>query len=164
MSRTRRRPAGNQGERPWIPMQPATQIIPPELAALAAKDPDVAATILSGKEVWRNDRYICHVRRRPEDGSVYSLSIRRADRKAVWDWRHLQMIKNEIAGPETDAFQRHPPWSQTVDTANQYWIWCLRPGDRIEVGIGNNERDVAGEPDPEVPLSQQRPFAEGERL
>jgi len=157
---TPRRPAGNQGQRPWIPMKPATLVLPPALAARAATDPSVAALVESGAEIWRNDRYICTVRRNPE-GHVFLLSIRRADHKPAWDWRHLQIIKNEIAGEDVEGFQIHPARDRTVDTANQYWIWCLPPGVRIPAGF--SERSV-GEDDPEFPDSVQRPFAPGEDL
>jgi hypothetical protein len=160
MSTPKRRPAGNQGQRPWQPMQRAVQVVPDSLQAMAARKPDIAAMIESGSEVWRNDRYVCHVRRNPE-GEVTVLSVRRDDRKAIWDWRHLMLIKNEIAGEEIEAFQMLPAKSRTVDSANQYWIWCLPPG--VKMPIGFEERVVA-EQDPEFPLSRQRPFAEGENL
>lgn len=153
---TRRRPAGNQGPRPWQPMRKAARIIPPELAAAAAADPEMQAIVDEVKEVWRNDRYVCHVKRR-EDGSVESLSIRRADRKASHDWREFQQIKHEIAGEDVEAFELYPARDRTMDTANQYWLWCLPPGQRIEAGF----RGRAVEEDTHVLNARQRPFAKG---
>lgn len=86
------------------------------------------------REVWRNRKYVVGVERR-EDGSVSSLSIRRDDRKPIHDWRDLQRIKNEIAGPEIEALELYPAMSRLMDTSNQYWLWCLPPGERITAGF-----------------------------
>jgi hypothetical protein len=90
-----------------------------------------------------------------------SLSIRRIDRKPVHSWRDFQRIKNEIAGPEIEAFELYPGRRRTVDTANQYWMWCMRPG--IELPVGFSERAVSGDNDPLFPMSRQASFRKGER-
>jgi hypothetical protein len=106
-------------------------------------------------EIWRNDRYVAIVRRR-EDGDVASLSIRREDRKAIHDWRHLQLVKNDIAGPEAEAFELYPAESRLVDTSNQYWLWCMPPGEQIPIGF--SARAVQDEADPRFPAARQRPL------
>jgi len=75
---------------------------PAALATAAGADPAIAALLGDERELWRNDRYIVHVTRR-SDGSVAHMSIRRTGKGAVRDWRHLQRIKNELAGPDTEA-------------------------------------------------------------
>lgn len=85
-------------------------------------------------EVWLNNRYVCTVERRPDDDSVVVISLRRTDRKPIRDWRDMQRIKNELAGYETEAVELFPADSRLMDSANQYWLWCLRPGERWPFG------------------------------
>lgn len=81
------------------------------------------------------------------------LSIIRRDRSAVHDWRHLQRIKNELCGPECEAFELYPAESRLVDTNNQFHLWVLPPGDSIPVGY--KDRDVATNT---FGVHKQRPF------
>jgi len=85
-------------------------------------------------EVWLNDLYVVGVERR-ENGSVSVLSIRRKDRGWARDWRHFQRIKNDIAGPETEAVELYPAESRLMDTANQFWLWCAEPGETFSIGF-----------------------------
>ena len=137
-------------KRQWIPLVPAVPVLPsPEyLAALRAEaarqgaDPAIVDDELAAdRELWRNDRYTVLVRRHDE-GWVTYLSVRRNDRKPDMPWRHLQRIKNELAGDEAEAVELFPAESRLVDTANQRWLWCLRPGDRVPVGF--QTRSVTG--------------------
>lgn len=107
-------------------------------------------------EVWGNNRYMIHVERR-FDGSIDNLSIRRQDRKAIRDWRDLQRIKNELAGYEAEAVELFPADSRLVDSANQYWLWCLPPGERFPYGF--TTRFVG---DTETGGSRQRPLPDDE--
>jgi hypothetical protein len=137
----------------------AVRIIPPEVAEVAARDPEVAAALADDtRELWRNNRYVVHVSRR-EDGSVECLSIRRDDRKPADDWRHKQQIKNEIAGEDVEGFEIYPRKDRTMDTANQAWIWCLPPGVLIPAGFP--ARTVSDGEDSRFPTSKQRPMEEG---
>jgi hypothetical protein len=156
-TRTKKRPRGNQGPRPWRPMQPATVRTPPETLAAAQADPAVAAVVAEVTEIWCNDRYVVIVQRFEDSGDVMSLSIRRDDRKAAHDWRDFQRIKNEIAGPEVEAFELYPAQSRVVDTANQYWIWCMPKGTALPVGFP--EGVISSEDDPRFPAARQRPLA-----
>lgn len=146
----------------WEPMQRAERLVDPQLAELAERDPDIAEHLEEAKETWINNLYIVTVRRFPEGKpDVMSLSIRRLDRAAIHDWRHKQRIKNEVAGEDVEGFEIYPMTKRTVDTANQYWIWCLRPG--MELPVGFSERTVDGNNDERFPMSRQRPFSKGER-
>jgi hypothetical protein len=141
-------------------MRPAERVISPELAAAAAADPVVAAAALDEtKEMWMNDRYVVCVLRHPEEGWPARLSIRRTDRGHVHDWRDLQRIKNDIAGPDAEAVELYPAEERLVDTANHFWLWCGRPGYRFPLGF--TERLVSREAeDPRFPGARQRPIEE----
>ena len=41
-------------------------------------------------------------------GKCTYLSIKRKDKKAVHDWRHFQLIKNELVGEEIEAIELYP--------------------------------------------------------
>lgn len=88
-------------------------------------------------EMWMNDQYTVTVKRWTEGdlaGQVQELSIRRNDRRAAHDWRDFQRIKNEVAGPEVEAIELYPAESRLMDTANQYYLFCLPPGERLPLG------------------------------
>jgi len=77
-------------------------------------------------EAWGNDVYDATVERRP-DGWDY-ISLKRKDRHAIRDWRHLQSIKNEICGPEREAVELFPAESRLMDTSNQHHLWVAPEG------------------------------------
>lgn len=91
---------------------------------------------LPGKdEIWINNLYQVAVFR---DGDWIHLSIKRQDRSATHDWRHLQRIKNEIVGPENEAVELFPAESRLVDAANQFHLWVLAdPQARFPIGFGD---------------------------
>jgi hypothetical protein len=130
--------------RVWQPLQRATRVIDPQVYELARTDEKVAAALQEarGDEIWRNDKYVVSVRRDAATGHVVRLSVRRDDRRPVRDWRDLQRIKNELAGPETEAVEIYPAESRLVDVANQTWLWVLPPGMTIPLGFPG--RAVAG--------------------
>jgi len=145
----------------WIKMQQAEAVPDAQLQELAERDPMVAAVLSAVDEIWLGgwsdgNQYVVTVRRHPVLGHVMCLSVRRTDRKAVHDWRDKQRIKNEIAGEDVDAFELYPMKKRTVDQANQYWLWCMPPGQEMPAGF--DERIVVGENDPRFPMSRQRPF------
>jgi len=83
---------------------------------------------------YRNDQYnvVVRVLNMDYEGKPLAahetglhLSIHRLDRKPIRDWRHLQAIKNEVAGPERTAIELFPPESQLVDTSNEFHLWVL---------------------------------------
>jgi hypothetical protein len=94
-------------------------------------------------ELWQNDRYTVIVER-AEEGWPTQLSIRRNDRAAEpFPWRHLQRIKNELAGEDAEAIELFPAESRLLDTANQRWLWCFPPGYTVPIGFAG-ERNVSG--------------------
>jgi hypothetical protein len=105
-------------------------------------------------EFWVNRLYQVQVDRRP-DGSVMHLNIRRRDGSHdTRDWRHFQQIKNQLAGPECEAFELYPAESRLVDTSNKFHLWVLPPGERMPVGW--NDRDVQYEENRDTPGIRQR--------
>jgi hypothetical protein len=95
------------------------------------------------RETWLNHLYVVIVER-AADGGVSTLSIRRQDRAPEpFPWRHLQAIKNQLAGPDAEAIELFPAENRVVDTANQRWLWCAPPGERFEIGF-NEGRIVTG--------------------
>lgn len=145
----------SQGGKPWVPLYKAQLVIPAVLAAAARSDPEIAAALEGHGEVWRNDSYVVLVQRAPE-GYVTVLSVRRADRGYTRDWRHLQQIKNEIAGPDVEAAELYPSELRRVDTANQTYLWCAAPGERFPWGFG--ERLIVGPGEGPQTGSRQRAF------
>lgn len=63
------------------------------------------------------------------------LSIRSADNTAIHDWRHLQRIKDELAGEDREAVEIYPARSRVVDEANQFHLWVLPAGCAFPVGF-----------------------------
>lgn len=150
MKDVRRRPAS----RGWVPLQRGTRIVSEEVLERAKTDQNVADHLARSDEVWSNDRYVVTVYRHAEEGWVTLLSIRRADHKAIqWDWRHLQKIKTEIAGPDVEGFQLYPKEGRVVDTANQYWMWCLPPG--VDMPVGFPSRSIGHEDEVEFGAVQR---------
>jgi hypothetical protein len=107
-------------------------------------------------EVWSNDIYECQVRyitqsgregitedeqryENPRDGALH-LSIKRWNRQPVRDWRHLQSIKNEVAGPFREALEIFPDERRLVDGANQHHLWVLPVN--LGIPLGFTERAV----------------------
>jgi len=138
-------------KRPWQRLVPAEKVTPSarRIAATRAEaasmggDPDKAEEGLRAPaELWVNDRYVVSVTRHP-DGWVRLLSIRRQDRLPDVPWRHLQRIKNQLAGDEAEALELFPAESRLVDTANQRWLWCIPPGEKFPVGFDDG-RVVSG--------------------
>lgn len=113
---------------------------------------------------WSNDVYQVLVR--DLEGGWTHLSIKRHDRRAVRDWRHLQSIKNEVCGLERWGMEMFPPESRLVDTSNEYHLFVAPAGLEPPVSYGqgravidadvSTEGRVAGEN-----LARQRPWQEG---
>lgn len=158
MSTRRKQPAVN---RSWLPMMPATSRPSPKALAAAEHDEDVAASLLAMREVWANDRYIATVARDYDDGSVSMISFHRIDRGAAVDWRHKQMIKNDIAGTDVWAFEAFPPEEHKTDQANQYWLWVMPAG--FDPPFGLRGRYVEGPGEGQDVGQRQRAFEPGTR-
>jgi len=105
-------------DRDWVDKVVAKYGIPREEALKELRHNDTL-------EVWKNDIYLVLVDRNNEEynGWVH-LSFRRNDREPVTDWRHKQLIKNQLVGEECEAAELFPAESRLVDTANQFHLWC----------------------------------------
>lgn len=89
-------------------------------------------------ELWRSREYEVFVRYlEPNDGrgGPLHLSVKRLDREPVYDWRHKQSIKNEIAGPDREAVEIFPDERRLVDGANQTHLYVLPRGARVPFGF-----------------------------
>ena len=95
-------------------------------------------------EVWKNDLYEVRVFRGSKadwlvheklwQGSMDYLSIKRIDKKAIHDWRHLQLIKNELVSEHREAIELYPKESRLMDTANQYHLFVFPKDYTIPLG------------------------------
>lgn len=109
-------------------------------------------------EIWFNDESLVTLRRYPDDkvfgsrGGIIHLGISRLDGTAQHDWREFQAIKNQLAGPETEAFELYPAESRLLDPSNYFSLWCFPGIKHIKVGY-HGERDVC---DADNALAPQR--------
>ena len=138
MSRRRKHQPQRKAWQPLkrVPIDPAYAARQRKAAADAGLD-QRAVDAEMPTEVWINDVYQVLVKR---DGR--QLSIHRHDRRAVRDWRHLQQIKNEVAGPEATAVEVFPPSSMLVDTSNEYHLFVLDHD--LELFAGRTVLDSVG--------------------
>lgn len=101
----------------------------------------------SDDEVWASDEYQCLVRYleptahgeelevpRGREGMM-QLSIHRMDRRPIGNWRIMQQIKNEVAGPDREAIEIYPAESRLVDTSNEYHLWVMPIGGTLPMGF-----------------------------
>lgn len=105
-------------------------------------------------ETWVNELY--QVQKRYCDHDVIHLNIRRRDGAPIMrDWRHFQLIKNQLMGEECEAVELYPAESRKVDTSNKYHLYgCADPAYRFPFGW--QERDVSYEEHRNVPGMRQR--------
>lgn len=79
----------------------------------------------------------------PEFPELVWFSIRRNERARLpRDWRDLQRVKNELAGPEHEAVEMFPAESRLVDSADQFHLWVIADPE-VRWPFGYLERDVA---------------------
>ncbi|HMF14807.1 MAG TPA: hypothetical protein VKE94_20975 [Gemmataceae bacterium] len=145
----------------WTPFVDVTHTISSPLTkqlGFTLEETVYALTQSCEGRVFQNNLY--RVIRRPfttpmGDGrqTCYELSIKRTDKDAIHDWRHLQRIKNELVGPEYEAVEIYPAESRLVDTSNQYYLWVLPEG--YHVPFGFQERSLIEQ---NLDGSRQRPF------
>lgn len=84
------------------------------------------------------------------------LSIRRNDRKATQDWRHLQAIKNELTSPEREAVQLYPAESRLLDESNQIHLWVYPEDQALPFGYANRSVITATELERQYEAIQER--------
>ena len=164
-ARTKRKGQRPKGSRPWRPLVDVTERMTDEfLAAQGGAAERSGAKLL---RVWQSDRYEVYeasvsVPGWP-GGEVTWLSIKRLDKGAVHDWRHLQWVKNDVCGSEREAIELYPAESRLVDTSNQYHLWVLGSGHRFPFGYEWRAVVAADASQDRYTMGQarQRPFPEG---
>lgn len=119
-------------------MQPVQVIDNPQTSALFR-----ALMKENPPEMWANEIYTAIVSRH-DDGWITRISIRRNDRSWPRDWRDFQRIKNEIAGVDVEAVELYPAEDRLVDSADQFHIWCLKPGERFAFGFDRRNVEPLG--------------------
>jgi hypothetical protein len=150
----------------WQPLQRADYFAPirPEMLRHTMEQyglDEAGARALLDKELeqcetWVNDLY--QVQKRYHEHDVIHLNIRRRDGAAmVRDWRHFQLIKNQLLGPECEAVELFPAESRLVDSCNKYHLYgSADPTYRFPFGW--QERDVSYEEHRDIPGMRQRPL------
>lgn len=96
--------------------------------------------------VYINDQYQVNIDPHPPNGfhpQLVHMSIKRIDREVIHDWRDLQEIKNMLMGEEAEAVELYPAESRLVDSANQFHLWVVPPGQRFPFGF--TERGVTSD-------------------
>lgn len=116
-----------------VALHPLMQISSPKSRP---EDPD---------EQWANDVYHVTLRRKKDvvfgtGGRMIQLGISSHDGTARHDWRDFQAIKNQLAGPECEAFELYPAESRLLDPSNYYALWCFPDLKRIKVGVVEGRR------------------------
>lgn len=116
-------------------------------------------------EIWHNDTYCINLRRKDKDpvfgtnGGMIQLGISSFDGTARHDWRDFQAIKNQLAGPECEAFELYPAESRILDPSNYYTLWCFPGVKRLKIGQGPEMREVR---DADQAMAPQRGFPKAE--
>jgi hypothetical protein len=111
-------------------------------------------------EIWFNDIYQVTVRRWSKDkvfgstGGMVQIGINALNGTARHDWREFQMIKNQVAGPECEAFELYPAESRLLDPSNYYTLWCFPGVKRLNIGVVEKRRVL----DVDEALAPQRAF------
>jgi hypothetical protein len=130
----KQRKPNRQQTRVWQPLKRVE--INPTLVKLAV---DAGERNADRIEAWQNDthqvivRYLAAADNDPAKEMLW-LSVKRHDRGAIRDFRQLQSIKNEIAGPEREACEVFPAESRLVDSANEWHLWVLPDGEKFPFG------------------------------
>jgi hypothetical protein len=100
----------------------------------------VQATV--APQVFLNNIYRVLVRREPP---IVHLTITRLDGQPCKNWRHFQLIKNEIVGPEFEAVELFPAESRLVDMDNEYHLW-VNADNGFRFPFGYERRHVLNKP------------------
>jgi hypothetical protein len=118
------------------------------------KDADEAYRTVGNQETYSNDLYLVQINRNANHGfgekslpeGMFEITIRRQDREDGLDWRHVQLIKNQIVDPECEMVELYPAESRLRDSANQYWFYGFNnPKVRFPFGMfGRVVNDTGG--------------------
>lgn len=143
----RRKHKGPTPAREWVPLRRSTPV---------RGGKPRAEGLRPGEEQYASPHYIAFRQVLDLDAGVAGplmLTVRNRANSAVRDWRDLQRIKNQLAGPEREAVELYPAESRLVDTANQYWLWVLPEGESFPFGF--TERVVFGPEGPDGELRER---------
>ena len=149
--------------KPMVKLRPDEMYRRPEIVRETMRhygiDADAATAMLDAEDAkvdcYVNELYQVQVGVCGPDNNMLHINIRRRDGAAIFDWRHMQQIKNELAGPHREAFQIFPAEDRKVDTSNKYHLWVLPEGARFD-SIGWSKRDVQYDENRNVPGMRQR--------
>lgn len=93
-------------------------------------------------QVWENELYFVRVF---QHAPFIHLEITAKDEQRSKDWRHFQLIKNQIVGPECEAVELFPAAERSVEASRQHHLWVVAdPHFRFPFGFHN--RFVLAEP------------------
>ena len=139
--------------RPWRPFAETIPLSP-------SGTPD--SEVLKGTEqFFANSHYLVFVRAMESDNLEVPhgmhLSMRTVENDTRHDWREMQRVKNELAGPDWEAVELYPAESRVVDAANQYHLWCVP----FRIGMGFEGRFVRDADDPFSNGARQRAHVPG---
>lgn len=116
-------------------------------------------------ELWVNDIYQVTVRYWTHEqvfgtkpGRMIQLGISSHDGTARHDFRHIQAMKNQLAGPECEAFELYPAESRLLDPSNQFLIYAFPDVKHLRIGAFTG-RDVRKS---DEALAPQRDFPKEE--
>jgi len=146
-SRKKKRPQGDPRKQtvPRLPQWTTFERMDPaavaESAAQAIAPLAVGPRILAeamkqaaSVETWQNSRYMVRVYRR--DDAIRALQVQDATGPQGPHWADLQRVKNEIAGPEAEAYEIYPAESRLIDGGGPvYWLFVVPPGERAPGGL-----------------------------
>lgn len=168
-------PAPLKGWTPFYRTHPVETVISDEELKEAARHAGVSVEhmkqvledIHENEDLCINSRYQVSVRPiiSEEEGwpDMICLSIKRIDKQRVGPerYRDFLRIKNELVGPEHEAFELYPAMSRNVDTANQYYVWVIAdPAIRVPVGFRETRMvDNTGN----ILNAYNEPFEEGDK-
>jgi len=124
--------------------------------ALELSSADMFTNDIYCVHVWRNEFADNMVHKDSWKGEMTYLSIKRHDKKAIHDWRHLQQIKSEIVGGDREAMEIYPKESRVVDTANQYYLFVFPKGYQIPLGFLEGHRNYETNIDTGIGRTGQR--------
>jgi len=148
----------------WREAHPDAVAQPPSVHRPLVKMDDGVVDDRNRPERWFNDVYQVTVRIWTKDpvfgtyGGMIQIGINAHDGTARHDWRDFQNIKNQIAGPECEAFELYPAESRLLDPSNYYTLWCFPGIKRIKVGNNEGRRVF----DADEALAPQRAFEKTE--
>jgi hypothetical protein len=142
----RRKAMAKQGLAAPFTEQPQSKPMPPLVRWNERTEtyhlPDGSA-VTSHCVLWKNNVYAVAVY--DESRGITHVTVQRLDGTPARDWRHLQQIKNEVAGLEREAVELYPAQSRVVDMTNATHLWVMGEGETMPFGMFPLPIGVVGE-------------------